>query len=64
MILFYTGSFWEQFDHDDRIHDEIETYERVAEHSSVLQVSFCNNCNSEVEPIPLGHMCPNCACDM
>jgi len=24
----------------------------------------CKNCNAEVEPIPLGHMCPNCACDM
>lgn len=26
--------------------------------------SVCGNCNTEVEPIPLGHMCPNCACDM
>lgn len=26
--------------------------------------SVCCNCNTEVEPIPLGHICPNCACDM
>jgi len=24
----------------------------------------CKNCNAEVAPIPLGHMCPSCACDM
>ena len=39
MILFYTGVFWEQFKHDDRIHDEIESYERVEEPSSVPQAN-------------------------
>lgn len=26
--------------------------------------SVCGNCNLEVEPIPLGYMCPECYCDM
>ena len=26
--------------------------------------SVCRNCDTEVEPISLGEMCPNCNCDM
>jgi len=36
--------------------------EQLATPDVVKQV--CKNCNVEVEPIPLWHMCPNCACDM
>lgn len=26
--------------------------------------SLCGNCNTKVEPIPMGLLCPNCACEM
>ncbi len=26
--------------------------------------SVCGNCKEEVKPIPTGHFCPKCSCDM
>ena len=56
MILFYTGVFWEQFKHDDRIHDEIEVYERISEPSIASKanellphVSGSSSMNKEVD---------------